>query len=85
MTESLTNFRNSVYGNWDLQSKIKSGADLVSLGKDNGFEFTHEELNAGWKELQESDEELTEFELEVVAGGIVGGAKLAGSCGPGAS
>ena len=69
MTESLTNFRNSVYGNWDLQSKIKSGADLVSLGKDNGFEFTHEELNSGWKELQESDEGLTEFELDVVAGG----------------
>ena len=44
-------------------------ADLVALGKENGYEFSQEELNAGWKELQESDEGLTEFELDVVSGG----------------
>jgi predicted ribosomally synthesized peptide with nif11-like leader len=85
MNETLTKFRNAVSDSTDLQEKVKAGADLVTLGKENGYEFTQEELNTGWKELQESDEELTEFELEVVAGGIVGGAKLAGSCGPGAS
>ena len=51
----------------DLQEKVKAGADLVALGKDNGYEFTQEELEAGWEEL-ESDEGLTEFELDVVAG-----------------
>ena len=45
------------------------GADLVALGKDNGFEFTQEELETGWEELQESDEGLTDFELDVVSGG----------------
>jgi hypothetical protein len=49
--------------------KVKAGADLVTLGKENGYEFTQEELNSGWKELQESDEGLTEFELDVVSGG----------------
>ena len=48
---------------------MKAGADLVALGKENGYEFTQEELDAGWKQLQESDEGLTEFEMDVVAGG----------------
>jgi predicted ribosomally synthesized peptide with nif11-like leader len=52
-----------------LQEKVKAGADLVALGKENGYEFTQEELDAGWKQLQESDEGLTEFEMDVVAGG----------------
>ena len=48
-------------------------SSLVVLGKENGYEFTREELNAGWEELQESDEGLTEFELDVVSGGQAGG------------
>ena len=73
MNETLTNFRKAVADSTDLQEKVKAGADLVALGKDNGFEFTQQELESGWKELQESDEGLTEFELEVVAGGYGGG------------
>ena len=69
MNEILTNFRKAVADNADLQEKVKAGADLVALGKESGFEFTQEELEAGWEELQKSDEELTDFELEVVAGG----------------
>ena len=69
MNETLTNFRKAVAGSTDLQEKVKAGADLVALGKENGYEFTQEELNTGWKELQESDEGLTEFELDVVSGG----------------
>jgi hypothetical protein len=41
----------------------------VPFGKENGYEFTQEELETGWEELQQSDEELTAFELDVVAGG----------------
>ena len=69
MNETLTNFRKAVRDSTDLQDKIKGGADLVALGKENGYEFSQEELNAGWEELQESDEGLTEFELDVVSGG----------------
>ena len=69
MNETLTNFRNAVADSTDLQEKVKAGADLVELGKENGFEFTQQELETGWKELQESDEGLTDFELEVVSGG----------------
>ena len=69
MNETLTKFRNAVSESTDLQEKVKAGADLVALGKENGYEFTQEELNSGWEELQESDEGLTEFELDVVAGG----------------
>ena len=69
MNETLTNFRQAVADSTDLQEKVKGGADLVELGKENGYEFTQEELESGWKELQESDKGLTEFELDVVAGG----------------
>ena len=76
MNETLTNFRKAVSDSTDLQEKVKAGADygwqgyLVQLGKENGYEFTIEEVNAGWRELQESDEGLTEFELSVVSGGV---------------
>ena len=77
MNETLTNFRQAVADSTDLQEKVKAGADLVALGKESGFEFTQEELEAGWEELQESEEGLTDFELEVVSGGSRGGG---GSC-----
>ena len=69
MNETLTNFRQAVADSTDLQEMVRGGADLVALGKEHGYEFTQEELNTGWKELQESDEGLTEFELDVVSGG----------------
>ena len=69
MNETLTNFRQAVADSTDLQEKVRGGADLVTLGKENGYEFTQEELTAGWKQLQESEEGLTEFELDVVSGG----------------
>ena len=72
MNETLTNFRQAVADSTDLQEKVKAGADLVTLGKESGFEFTQEELETGWEELQQSDEELTAFELDVVAGGYNG-------------
>ena len=77
MKETLTNFRQAVAGSTDLQEKVRGGADLVALGKENGCEFTQEELNDGWKQLQESDEGLTEFELDVVSGGKRG---IGGGC-----
>ncbi len=69
MNETLTNFRQAVADSADLQEKVKAGADLVALGKESGFEFTQEELETGWEELQQSNEELTAFELDVVSGG----------------
>ena len=68
MNETLTNFRQAVADSTDLQEKVEAGADLVALGKEKGYEFKQEELTAGWKELQESDEGLIEFELDVVSG-----------------
>ncbi|MDP6526809.1 MAG: Nif11-like leader peptide family RiPP precursor [Kiritimatiellia bacterium] len=73
MNQTLTNFRQAVADSTDLQEKVRAGADLVALGKENGYDFSQEELNTGWKELQESDEGLTEFEMDVVSGGIAKG------------
>lgn len=62
------------------QDKVKAGADLVALGQETGFEFTQEELETGWEELQESDEGLTDFGLDVVSGGQRGGNGGNGGC-----
>jgi predicted ribosomally synthesized peptide with nif11-like leader len=78
MNETLTNFRQAVADSTDLQEKVKAGADLVALGKESGYEFTQEELETGWEELQGSDEGLTDFELDVVADGHTG-ARIGGS------
>ena len=69
MKQTLIDFRNAVNNSEALQQQVTAGADLVELGAANGFQFTAEELNQGWQELQESDEGLTDFEMQVVAGG----------------
>ena len=72
MNQTLIDFRNAVNNSEELQQQVAAGADLVELGASNGFSFTSEELNQGWSELQESDEGLTDFEMEVVTGGVRG-------------
>ena len=62
-------WRHSVNESADLQEKIKHGADLVELGKENGHDFSAEDVQAAYDELKGSEEGLTEFELEAVSGG----------------
>jgi hypothetical protein len=50
-----------------LQEKLKGGKDLVELGKENGHDFSAEDVTTAYEELQDSDEGLTE--LEAVSGG----------------
>ena len=69
MKESLATFRKAVNESADLQEKIKGGTDLVELGKENGHDFSAEDVIAAYEELQDSEEGLTEFELDVVSGG----------------
>ncbi len=68
MKESLATFRKEVNESADLQEKIKGGTDLVELGKENGHDFSEEDVKAAYEELQDSEEGLTEFELEAAAG-----------------
>ena len=52
-----------------MQEKIRCGTDLVELGKENGRNFSAEDVQAAYDELKDSGEELSEFEMEVVSGG----------------
>jgi predicted ribosomally synthesized peptide with nif11-like leader len=72
MKESLATFRKAVNESADLQEKIKGGTSIVELGKENGHDFSEEDVKAAYEELKNSDSEegLTEFELEAVSGGI---------------
>ena len=38
MNETLVDFRKAVSDSTDLQEKVKAGADLVALGKENGYD-----------------------------------------------
>ena len=71
MKESLATFRKAVNESADLQEKIKGGTSIVELGKENGHDFSEEDIKAAYEELKNSDSEegLTEFELESVSGG----------------
>ena len=78
MKESLATFRKAVNESADLQEKLKGGTDLVELGKENGYDFSQEDVTAAFEELKDSDEELTGFEsqLEAESGGSGSGRKL---------
>ena len=71
MKESLATFRKAVNESADLQEKLKGGTDLVELGKENGHDFSQEDVTAAFEELKDSDEELTGFnaQLEAESGG----------------
>ena len=71
MKESLATFRKAVNESADLQEKLKGGTDLVELGKENGYDFSQEDVTAAFEELKDSDEELTGFnaQLEAESGG----------------
>jgi predicted ribosomally synthesized peptide with nif11-like leader len=76
MKESLATFRKAVNDSADLQEKLKGGTDLVELGKENGHDFSAEDVTAAYKELQgDNDGELTQFEMDAVAGGMYAGRK----------
>ena len=51
MKESLATFRKAVNESADLQEKLKGGTDLVELGKENGYDFSQEDVTAAFEEL----------------------------------
>ena len=56
MKESLATFRKAVNESADLQEKLKGGTDLVELGKENGHDFSQEDVTAAFEELWRSRE-----------------------------
>jgi len=72
MNAAVLKFRQELSDSVELQEKLKSGnsvGDFVALAKENGHDFTEEEAKSTYEEIQDSDEGLTDFELDAVAGG----------------
>ena len=68
--ESLEQFLEKVAQNEELQLQIGEEIDgdaLIALGAEHGFEFNVEELN----ELSSEPTELTDDDLDSVAGGVM--------------
>ena len=66
-------FRDYVSENEDVQKKIRSAlmtesAKVSEIAAKHGFTFTSEEGQQAWETAQEN--ELSDFELDMVAGGI---------------
>lgn len=49
--------------------EAKDEVNLTDLGREYGFEFTEEEGLEVWNEIQ-NDEELSDFALELISGGL---------------
>ena len=67
-------FRTFVNENESVQEQIKGAASdesfsLVALAAEHGYTFTSEEAQSAWDAAQGG--ELSDFELEVVSGGVL--------------
>ena len=70
-------FRDYVSQNEDVQKEIRSAlmaesAKVSEIAAKHGFTFTSEEGEQAWESAQ--DNELSDFELDLVAGGRTSGA-----------
>ena len=70
----VEDFREAINANEDWQEEVRNfGADdtIVNYAKDKGYEFTEDE----YSKYVENDTsgELSDFEMELVAGGIPNG------------
>ena len=66
----------------DAQGESALMSTLIKIGQEKGLPFTEEDVNA-WKAQQRASEELSDEQLETVAGGYVsyGNSLLCGFCG----
>ena len=73
--EQANAFRTFVNENETVQDKIREGLakdesfSLVEVAAEHGYAFTSEEAQTAWDEAQTG--ELSEFELELIAGGSI--------------
>tara|TARA_B100000315_G_scaffold43793_1_gene38742 strand:- start:2884 stop:3189 length:306 start_codon:yes stop_codon:yes gene_type:complete len=68
--EAMEQFREAINGNKEWQEEVRNfgeNDDMVSYAKGKGYEFSTED----YKEYRENEmvEELSDFELESIAGG----------------
>jgi predicted ribosomally synthesized peptide with nif11-like leader len=63
-------FRARINADAGLQEQVRNGADLVALGKANGFNFSQEELQASIDQINSEDADLNDFELSMMSGGF---------------
>ena len=67
--ETVLQFRQAVNANEQLQDAIRNAGaslDVVAFAREQGYAFTEEELQSV---TEEAEDALTDFELEMVAGG----------------
>ena len=73
--DAFKEFVSQVTGDEELAEKVKeAGTDagkIIALGKEKGLEFTAEDMKAAHDEYAGSSEELSDEDLEKVAGGFV--------------
>ena len=73
--EAVKGFIEKIGGDEVLAEKFKTaGVDVnavIALGKENGFEFTAQDMKTVHDEMSQSGTELSDEDLEKVAGGFV--------------
>ena len=73
--EAVKGFIEKIGRDEALAEKVKDAgvdvSEIIALGKENGFEFTAENLKTVHEEMNKSGAELSDEDLEKVAGGFV--------------
>ena len=73
--EAVKGFIEKIGGDEALAEKFKAAGtdvdEVIRLGKENGFEFTAQDMKAVHDEMSQSGTELSDEDLEKVAGGFV--------------
>ena len=75
--ESAKAFREYVQNNPHVEAEIRNtflkegSVDNSAIAKRYGYDFTVDEGNAAWAEVAEAGGELSDFELEMVSGGLL--------------
>ncbi len=71
--EQLKAFIAKVQGDTSLQEQLKAAADtdaVLAIAKEAGFSISVDDINKAQSELSEEERELSDEELEGVAGGL---------------
>ena len=71
--EQLKAFLEKVQGDTSLQEKLKAAADadaVAAIAKEAGFSISVDDINKAQSELSDGVSELSDEELEGVAGGL---------------
>jgi predicted ribosomally synthesized peptide with nif11-like leader len=67
MKKTLAAFRTRIDGDEAIRQRLRAGEDPVAVAHEIGYDVTWEDIQGA---IEDSSVELTDFEMELVSGGV---------------